>query len=230
MTVLANLTRTKLNFAGLLALVFLSPSVSYAGDALTAFSGLNKAGLIVLDSSGKALVANHADMPLMPASTTKLATAWLALMHWGEAYRFRTNFYLDASSQTLWIKASGDPYLVSEELEMIAKNLKQQGLPPIKAIGIDSSLFQTGLLLPGTGTTDNPYDAVPTAVAANFNTIAVRKLGGQIVSAEAATPLTAFAESLARSSRSRELRVNTGPNPHNAEIYFGRWLKSCAAC
>jgi serine-type D-Ala-D-Ala carboxypeptidase/endopeptidase (penicillin-binding protein 4) len=211
-------------FVCLLAVAFLIPAPGNAGDALTAFSRLNNAGLLVLDANGRTVLADHADMPLMPASTTKLATAWMALTHWGEQHRFHTDFYLDETAQTLWVKGSGDPYLVSEELDVVARNLKQKGLTQIKAIGIDSSLFQPDLVLPGTGTTDNPYDAVPTAVAANFNTVAVKKVGGQVVSAESLTPLTAYAKSLGNSSKSGELRVNTGPNPHNAENYFGELL------
>jgi D-alanyl-D-alanine carboxypeptidase/D-alanyl-D-alanine-endopeptidase (penicillin-binding protein 4) len=218
------LTGMKPIFACLLSLVLLIPDTSDAGDALTAFSRLNNAGLIVLDAHGQTVLAQHADMPLMPASTTKLATAWMALTHWGVEHRFRTHFYLDEATQILWVKGSGDPYLVSEELDVVARNLKQKGLKQIKGIGIDTSLFQPDLVLPGTGTTDNPYDAVPTAVSANFNTVAVRKAGGQVLSAEAHTPLTAYAESLAGSIRSGELRVNTGPNPHNAEKYFAELL------
>jgi serine-type D-Ala-D-Ala carboxypeptidase/endopeptidase (penicillin-binding protein 4) len=224
MNVPTQVTELKALFAYLLALAFLIPAPCNAGEALTAFSRLNNAGLLVLDATGQTILANHADMPLMPASTTKLATAWMALTRWGEQHRFQTEFYLDESTQTLWVKGSGDPYLVSEELDVVARNLKQKGLTQIKAIGIDSSLFQPDLVLPGTGTTDNPYDAVPTAVAANFNTVAVKKVGGQVVSAEPLTPLTAYAESLGNSSRSGELRVNTGPNPHNAENYFGELL------
>ena len=205
-------------------LIFLLPTTGKAGDALTAFSRLTNAGLMVLDANGQTVLANHADLPLMPASTTKLATAWMALSHWGEDHRFRTQFYLDESTQTLWVKGSGDPYLVSEELDAIARNLKQNGLKQVKAIGIDTSLFQPDLALPGTGTSDNPYDAVPTAVAANFNTIAIRKIGGRVLSAESVTPLTAYSESLGHSMRGGELRVNTGPNPHNAEKYFAELL------
>lgn len=218
------MTEIKTLFVCLLAVALLTPVPSSAGDALTVFSRLNNAGLLVLDANGQTVLADHADVPLMPASTTKLATAWMALTHWGEQHRFHTEFYLDKSTQTLWVKGSGDPYLVSEELNVVARNLQQKGLKKIKAIGIDASLFQADLVLPGTGTTDNPYDAVPTAVAANFNTVAVKKVGGQVVSAEPLTPLTAFAESLGNSSRSGELRVNTGPNPHNAENYFGELL------
>ena len=224
MNIPTKLTGMKPIFACLLSLVLLIPDTSDAGDALTAFSRLNNAGLIVLDAHGQTVLAQHADMPLMPASTTKLATAWMALTHWGVEHRFRTHFYLDEATQILWVKGSGDPYLVSEELDVVARNLKQKGLKQIKGIGIDTSLFQPDLVLPGTGTTDNPYDAVPTAVSANFNTVAVRKAGGQVLSAEAHTPLTAYAESLAGSIRSGELRVNTGPNPHNAEKYFAELL------
>lgn len=196
----------------------------YAGEALNAFSRLNNAGLIALDADGRAVLADHADRPLIPASTTKLATAWLALTHWGEAHRFHTRFYLDASARVLWVEGSGDPYLVSEELDLIAKTLTRQGLPKIQAIGLDTSLFEQGLLLPGTGETDNPYDAVPSAVAANFNTINVKKAGGFVVSAEAQTPLTPYAESFTNSVGSGVLRVNTGPDPRNAERYFAELL------
>ncbi len=205
-------------------LAFAYPAASLAGDALAAFSRLNKAGLIVVDATGRTILADRANMPLMPASTTKLATAWMALTNWGEQHRFSTPFYLDEATGILWVKGSGDPYLVSEELEVVARNLAQKGLKQINGIGLDTSLFQSGLVLPGTGTTDNPYDAVPTAIAANFNSVATQRVGGRIVSAEAVTPLTPYAESVGRSRRSAEVRVNTGPNPRNAERYFAELL------
>lgn len=211
-------------FAPLCLLTFVLPSFSQAGEALSAFSRLHNAGLVVVDGNGRTLVADKSDKPLIPASTTKLATAWLALTEWGEDYRFKTNFYWDKVNKTLWVKGSGDPFLVSEEFDRIASQLKGLGLTNINAIGVDTSLFQQGLVLPGTGATDNPYDAVPTAVAANFNTINVRRSGGQVISAETITPLTPYAESFGRTIHSGELRVNTGPNPRNAEQYFAELL------
>ncbi len=224
MNIATQLTDLKLTLSCLLCLVIFSPSISNAGEALAAFSRLNKAGLIVVDANGRTVLADRANMPLMPASTTKLATAWMALTNWGEQYRFSTQFFLDEATQILWVKGSGDPYLVSEELEVVARNLAQKGLKQIKGIGLDTSLFQSGLVMPGTGTSDNPYDAVPTAVAANFNSIATQRIGGRIVSAEAVTPITPYAESVGRASRSAEVRVNTGPNPRNAERYFAELL------
>lgn len=211
-------------FLGMICLALTMPDLSHAGDAMKAFSRLHHAGLVVLDSKGRTILADHASMPLIPASTTKLATAWMALKQWGEEHRFRTYFYLDEASKTLWVKGSGDPYLVSEELEIIARNLKQKGLQQVKAIGLDTSLFAQDLVLPGTGETNNPYDAVPTSVAANFNTVNIKKVGGKAVSAEAHTPLTAYAESLANTIKRGELRVNTGADPRNAEKYFAELL------
>ena len=147
MNISTQLTRMKHLLSCLLYLVCLLPLTSDAGEALAAFSRLNRAGLVVLDANGQTVMAKHADLPLMPASTTKLATAWMALSHWGEAHRFRTDFYLDESTQTLWVKGSGDPYLVSEELGVIARNLKQRGLQQVKAIGIDTSLVSSGFVV-----------------------------------------------------------------------------------
>ena len=67
-----------------------------------------------MDSKGDELVSQNADKPFVPASVTKIVTAWLALEVLGADYRFETRFYLDAK-RVLYIKGGGDPYLISEE-------------------------------------------------------------------------------------------------------------------
>ncbi len=161
---------------GLVLLLLISSSSIFAEKALDKFSALENAGLLMVDKSGQAVLSDHANTALIPASTTKLVTAWLALKHWGEDYHFTTRFYLDNTTHTLWIKGSGDPFLISEELLLIAINLKKQGIKQINAIGLDNSLFQANVLLPGTGKSNNPYDAVPSTLAANFNTINLKKI------------------------------------------------------
>lgn len=203
---------------------FIQPYPVNAEDALSRFSALKNAGLLLVDSHGKPVISDHANKPFIPASTTKLVTAWLALNHWGEDHRFQTDFFLDPVTSTLWVKGSGDPFLVSEELERAAKKLKQQGLVKINAIGLDTSLFQQDLLMPGTEQTNNPYDAVPSAVAANFNTVNIKMVNGRVVSAEPQTPLTAYSESMGRQLNKGALRVNTGRDPRNAEKYFAELL------
>ena len=200
------------------------PSMGIADETLSKYFGLENAGLLIVDRKGQPVISDHANKPFIPASTTKLVTAWLALNHWGEDYRFKTHFFLDTATNALWVKGSGDPYLVSEELELIAKNLKQRGLQQIKAIGLDTSLFQPNLVMPGTEFTNNPYDAVPSALAANFNTVNINKVNGIVVSAEPQTPLTAYAASMSKQLKKEPLRVNTGRDPRNAEKYFAELL------
>jgi D-alanyl-D-alanine carboxypeptidase/D-alanyl-D-alanine-endopeptidase (penicillin-binding protein 4) len=197
-----------------------------ANELVDSIPELQGAGVLSIDFQGKIVISLQAQTAFTPASTTKLVTAWLALNHWGENYHFKTDFYLDDSTNTLWVKGSGDPFLVSEELIIIARNLKQLGMQNIDAIGLDVSLFETDLVVPGASTTTNPYDAVPTAIAANFNTIAIKKVAGKIITAETQTPLTSFAKNLASQQQlsKRKLRINTGPSSHDAEQYFAELL------
>jgi hypothetical protein len=108
----------------LLSLAFLPLPCSFA-NSLDKFNRYDSAGLLYLDESGKVLNEKHPEDLLVPASTTKLVTAYLALNHWGEDYRFKTDFFLDESTAnpTLWIKGYGDPFLISEELIIIARTI-----------------------------------------------------------------------------------------------------------
>ena len=49
----------------------------------------------MIDAEGKELIAQNADKPFVPASVTKIVTAWLAMEVLGGNYRFETKFYLD---------------------------------------------------------------------------------------------------------------------------------------
>lgn len=202
----------------------IAPMVASAESALKSFSRLKNAGLMVTDGRGNTLKEKRANQSFVPASTTKIATAYLALKRWGEHYRFRTNFYFDRVDNTLWVKGSGDPYLVSEELAIIAQQLVQRGVRQVDRIGLDNSLFEDGLVLSGTGRSNNPYDAVPSALAANFNTVNIKKRNGKVISAEDQTPLTPYAISMKKRFKRGTLRVNTGRDPHKAEQYFGELL------
>ncbi len=78
--------------------------------------------VLVLDKDGKELVARNADKPFVPASVAKVVTAWLAMETLGGDYRFKTEFYLD-DNRVLYVRGGGDPFLISEELVLLAKNL-----------------------------------------------------------------------------------------------------------
>lgn len=203
-------------------------NTSVHANALDKFSQLKNAGLLVVDSNGQRLLSDNRNRAFIPASTTKIVTAWLALNRWGEQHRFSTNFYYDSQQKKLWVQGSGDPYLVSEELTAIAMQLRQRGIQHIATLALDNSAFTPGLVLPGTSKTNNPYDAVPSALAANFNTVNLKKVNGRILSAEKQTPLTPIAKSLARGFKKNKLRVNTGRDPKKAERYFGELFLALA--
>ena len=193
-------------------------------NALSKFTALKNAGLLVVDTQGQPLLADNNRRAFIPASTTKIVTAWLALYRWGENHRFVTDFYFDQPSNTLTVKGSGDPFLVSEEIKLIADALSQRGISHIETIVLDGSAFSSGLVLPGTGRTNNPYDAVPSALAANFNTVNLKRVKRRIRSAEPQTPLTAIARGMYKGIKKKKLRVNLGRDPRKAERYFGELL------
>ena len=107
----------------LLALaLLLLPAPALAGVkekvAALAPSGL----VLVVDAKGNELVAQNADEPFVPASVTKIVTAWLAMEVLGGDYRFETRFYLD-DKRVLYVRGGGDPFLISEELAPLATEL-----------------------------------------------------------------------------------------------------------
>lgn len=193
-------------------------------SAVEQITVLENASMAVTDLEGKSIFGTHQNKPLIPASTTKLITAWLALKHWGETHRFSTDFYLDKQTATLWIKAGGDPFLVSEELQLIAQKIALLDPGKIDQIALDVSLFKSDLVVPGAGVTNNPYDAIPTAIACNFNTVNLKKVGNSLQSAEPQTPLTEFSRSFANAIAGKTLRVNTGQKSKDSERYFAELL------
>jgi len=85
------------------------------------------------------LVAQNADESFVPASVTKIVTAWLALDVLGSNYRFETRFYLDGN-RVLYVRGGGDPFLISEELARLTTNLVAAvGKKPITGIVLDTS-------------------------------------------------------------------------------------------
>src|SRR5882757_11304585 len=101
--------------------------------------------VLVMDADGNELLAQNADEPFVPASVTKIVTAWLALQVLGADYRFETRFYLD-SKRVLYVRGGGDPFLISEELAPLATELVAAvGKEPITGIVIDASYYPASL-------------------------------------------------------------------------------------
>ncbi|MDR1607326.1 MAG: D-alanyl-D-alanine carboxypeptidase [Deltaproteobacteria bacterium] len=181
------------------------------------------------------LFSLNADEKYTPASILKVVTAGAALDSLGLGFRFRTDFYLD-SAKNLWIVGRGDPFLVAEEICLIMEKLRQAGLREVKDIYLDSSYFESGLILDGNTFTNNPYDAYNLAIGVNFNTVNyLIDQNGKIVECHPCAPLTPITVEVAERNRPkkrrkdrvpREYRLNISSSPEDAEKNSGQMFQA----
>jgi serine-type D-Ala-D-Ala carboxypeptidase/endopeptidase (penicillin-binding protein 4) len=199
---------------------------AFAG-AREKIAALAPSGLVlVLDEEGNELVAQNADRSFVPASVTKVVTAWLAMEVLGEDHRFETRFYLD-DNRVLYVRGGGDPFLISEELELLApKVVAAAGEEPFTGIVLDASYYPAGLRIPGIEDTDEAYDALNSALAVNFNTIHAVRSGKTVRSAEEQTPITplAISQFQARGPAGRGRISLAKENPTVSVQYAGELL------
>src|SRR5499433_1290401 len=144
----------------LLALALLLLPAPALADVKEKITALAPSGVVlVVDSEGNELVAQKTDEPFVPASVTKIVTAWLALEVLGGGYRFETRFYLD-DKRVLYVRGGGDPFLISEELAPLATELVAAvGKKPIIGIVLDASYYPSNLRIPGIENTNESYNA-----------------------------------------------------------------------
>ena len=178
----------------LLALaLLLLPAPALAGVKEKVAALAPSATVLVVDAKGEDLVAQNADRPFVPASVTKIVTAWLAMEVLGGDYRFETRFYLD-DRRVLYVRGGGDPFLISEELAPLAADLVAAvGKAPIAGVVLDASYYPPDLRIPGVEDDREAYDALNSALAVNFNTVYAVRIGDKVRSAETQTPITPLA-------------------------------------
>jgi len=205
--------------------LLLLPAPASAG-AKEKVAALAPSGLVlVMDEKGDELIAQNADQPFVPASVTKIVTAWLAMEVLGGDYRFETRFYLD-KDRVLCVRGGGDPFLISEELAPLATELVAAiGKEPITGIVLDASYYPSDLRIPGIEDTDEAYNALNSALAVNFNTIAAVRKGNKVSSAEKQTPITPLAISQFRArGPNRRGRISLSQDPAVSLQYAGELI------
>jgi D-alanyl-D-alanine carboxypeptidase/D-alanyl-D-alanine-endopeptidase (penicillin-binding protein 4) len=205
--------------------LLLLPAQALAGAKEEVAALAPSALVLVTDAEGNELVAQNADEPFVPASVTKIVTAWLALEVLGGDYRFQTRFYLD-NARVLYVRGGGDPFLVSEELPLLATALvAATGKEPLAGIVLDASYYPAGLSIPGIEDTSRSYNALNSALAVNFNTISAVRRGKTIRSAEPQTPITplAISQFRARGPKGRG-RISLAQDPAVSLQYAGELL------
>lgn len=148
-------------------------------------------GLIVQDLKTEKVLYDHQSQRLfIPASNVKLVTSAASLYILGPHYSFQTRALADGEIKggilygNLYLKGFGDPFLVSEELWRLAREVKALGIKQINGdiIG-DESYFDAERIGPAWPKGDllEPYKPQISGLSLNFNTIAFNLSPGSVV-------------------------------------------------
>jgi len=146
-------------------------------------------------------VRSHGDLPLVPASLAKLPTTAFALEDLGTDFMFTTRVLAageqrgDTLHGDLVVVGGGDPFLVSERLWLLARDVRATGLAAVTGrLIVDSSWLTPDIEDPVRTSereiSDRPYAAKLSALAVNFNAGAIRIQPGR----RAGDPVTAEAD------------------------------------
>ncbi len=107
--------------------------------------------LLVTDAhSGKKLLDHNGHKNFIPASLTKIFTAYTALIVLNQNYKYTTSVYLDHTApilskldHDLYIEFTGDPSLTHDNILELIKKIKAKGIQTITSdIVLDISRFQ----------------------------------------------------------------------------------------
>lgn len=165
-------------------------------------------GAVLVAENGQ-IVFRHGEGRYVPASTIKIATALAAMEILGADFRFVT--YVRREEDVLYLKGFGDPLMVSDEWRRLVASIIAQGLTtlPLTTLALDDSAFSANPQIDGRSHSKNPYDAPPSALLANFNTLYLRVLpDGSVRSAESETPLLPLSREVGQQLNPGRHRVN----------------------
>ena len=135
------------------------------------------------------IVAWNADRPMLPASTMKLVTTYAGLSMLGPDYRWRTSAYADGTLDpdgtlhgNLYVKGTGDPKLVPEELIDLVDKIRKAGIRRIDGgLVLDKSYFaaSTRDLPPFDDDASAPYNVGPDPLMYAFKALSFTVTPGE---------------------------------------------------
>ncbi|NUM87733.1 MAG: D-alanyl-D-alanine carboxypeptidase/D-alanyl-D-alanine-endopeptidase [Bdellovibrionales bacterium] len=131
--------------------------------------------------TGQAVFSHDMARSLVPASNAKLFTSMAALEKLGPAHQFETQVYAegkrdgDVLDGFLVVKGTGDPFLVSERVWLLAREMARSGIKRVTGgIRVNNTVFAEeyrGLV--GWGEKGEPFAALVNATSLNFNSLEV---------------------------------------------------------
>lgn len=204
----------------LAAALLWSPASAQEVPDLDSLVGPTDSVLVIRNSDGQVLFSKNCDTLLVPASILKVVTSLVAFYVLGEDFHFTTEFYLRPDGD-LVVRGYGDPCLISQEIEAAAIRVAEK----VRRVGnilVDDSFFAPQIAIPGqTSGSREPYDALNSALSANFNTVNVARQRGRYVSADPQTPLVPFAQRRIEKMAPIRGRAAFLDNPDEAALYAG---------
>ncbi len=190
-------------------------------------------GGYALTKNGKTVFSKNLKDVFIPASTIKLLTSLAALEILGPEYRFHTRIYFNQKTKTLYIKGSGDPYLVSEKVYEITKSIAAKKILEIRDIILDDSAFTLEhSRTKGSDDSKKPYNANCSALAVNFNALPLTVLHkAKVKSPEQQTPYLPIMGQIGKELPSGYHRVNVDAfaqksSLSNSLLYCGQLFKT----
>jgi D-alanyl-D-alanine carboxypeptidase/D-alanyl-D-alanine-endopeptidase (penicillin-binding protein 4) len=130
--------------------------------------------------NGQAELSWNEEQPRNPASVAKLLTTLVALDTLGPAYRWRTEVFLHGEVKDgkldgdLLLKGFGDPFLVTERVWQMLRQIRQAGVRDINGgLLLDDSYFQVDEADPAEfdGQPLRAYNVQPNALLTNFKVV-----------------------------------------------------------
>ena len=186
---------------------------------------IGNGGYLVVAQSGEILGSYNADSTYVPASILKIVTSLYALENIGLSYRFPTYFFMTERND-LYIAGTGDPYLISEEIDTIVTAFKDRNIETIRNIYIDNSTYALTTKTINPDISNNPYDTPLSAVGVNFNTIQIKILNNHdIISGEPQTPTLPIMLVKGKGLVTGEHRINLGTSSKDIVRYAGQLFK-----
>jgi len=168
--------RIKFISSSIATILLLTPTAFAGLDGTLKKMGKNVSAQVFNLTQGKALLNVNSELPLNPASSVKLLTAYTALTKLGINYSFKTSFYYASKKGDFCVKGGGDPSFVMEDLYLVVEALKRKGVEDFSGkIAIDSSVFDQEMYPEDRNSQDSEraYNAPISGLNFNYNTISV---------------------------------------------------------
>ncbi|MDA0986974.1 MAG: D-alanyl-D-alanine carboxypeptidase/D-alanyl-D-alanine-endopeptidase [Bacteroidetes bacterium] len=140
------------------------------------FEGTQVAIKVISLKNDRVLFSKNENLLMRPASNLKLITSSTAISVLKDTFNFRTNFYFDSTTSSIFVKGSGNPIFSSSDLKKVVNQIKNLGFKEIKGNVIgDVSLFDTLQWGEGWMWDDEPfmYAAFNSALTINNNCIKI---------------------------------------------------------